>query len=206
MIEFLTSLLVIITAFYAWATNRILKANERVVEAMREQSEVTYRPYLTVTLCLEPDNPMFYLRIANRGKTAAIDLRLTLDRSFFKFGERSESSDLASYAAFNQPIDSFSPEAEIVFGLAQDSVLFEDGADRTTCPTTFTVTASYKFGETWVEERHVVDLRPYSDANVPQDPIVRKLKSINETLRKFTGALKRAPNNSFKPTPLRGAT
>lgn len=191
MIEFLTSLLVAITAFYAWATYRILKANERVVEAMREQSEAVYRPYVTVTLRLEPDNPIFYLRIANLGKTPATDLRLSIDRSFFKFGERSEGKDLSSFTAFNQPIDSLPPESEIVFGLAQGFVVFADGADPTTCPTTFTVTATYKFGAKQVEERHVIDLRPYLGADVPQDPIIRKLKAINDTLGKLTGAVKR---------------
>ncbi len=68
MIAFLTGLLVLITGFYAWATYRILKANELVVEAMREQSEATYRPYVTAGVYLEPDNPIFYLRIANTGK------------------------------------------------------------------------------------------------------------------------------------------
>lgn len=193
MIEILTALLVVITGFYAWVTYRILKANERVVEAMREQSEAAFRPYVTVTPFVEPDNPNFYLRIANLGKTAATDLRLTIDRSFFKFGRRSEGDDLASFAAFNQPIDSFPPDSEIVFGLAQSFVVFADGADPTTCPTTFTVTANYKFGQKQVEERHIIDLRPYKQADVPQDPVIRKLKAINESIGKLTEAFKSAP-------------
>jgi hypothetical protein len=193
VIEFLTALLVVITSFYAWVTYRILKANERVVEAMREQSEAAYRPYVTVTPFLEPDNPIFFLRIANLGKTAATDLRLAIDRSFFKFGERSERNDLASFAAFNQPIDSLPPDSEIVFGLAQGFVVFADGADPTTCPTTFTVTASYRFGSKQVEERHIIDLRPYLHADVPQDPVIRKLKAINDSIGKLTGAVKSAP-------------
>lgn len=186
MIEFLTALLVVITGIYAWVTYRILKANERVVEAMGEQSEATYRPYVTVTPFLEPDNPIFFLRIANLGKTAANELRLSLDRSFFQFGERSERHDLASFAVFNHPIGSLPPGSEMIFGLAQGFVVFAAGADPSTCPTTFTVTASYKFGSRQVEERHVVDLRPYRNAHVPQDPVIRKLKSI-------------------KPNPLRGS-
>lgn len=193
MIEFLTALLVLITGFYAWATYRILKANELVVEAMLEQSEATYRPYVTVGLFLEPDNPIFYLRIANLGKTAATDLRLAIDRSFFKFGERSERNDLASFAAFNQPIDSLPPESEIIFGLAQGFVVFADGADPTTCPTTFTVTTTYRFGAKQAEERHVIDLRPYLHADIPQDPVIRKLKAINDSLGKLTGVVKRPP-------------
>ena len=191
MIVILTALLVLITGFYAWATYRILKANELVVESMREQTEATYRPYVTVGLFLEPDNPIFYLRIANLGKTAATDLRLAIDRSFFKFGERSESHDLASFAAFNQPIDSLPPGSEIIFGLAQGFVVFAEGADPSTCPTTFTVTANYRFGAKQTEERHTIDLRPYLHADVPQDPVIRKLKTINDSLGKLTEIVKR---------------
>lgn len=191
--EFLTALLVVITGFYAWVTYRILKANERVVEAMREQSEASYRPYVIVTPFLEPDNPIFYLRIANLGKTAATDLRLAIDRSFFSFGERSERNDLASFAAFNYPIDSLPPDSELVFSLAQSFVVFAEGADPTTCPTTFTVTARYKFGARHVEEHHIIDLKPYVNADVPEDPVIRKLKAINDSIGKLTGAVKSTP-------------
>lgn len=190
MIEFLTALLVIITAFYAWVTYRMLKANECVVDAMRAQSEAAYRPYVSVTPFLEPDNPIFYLRITNLGKTAAMDLRLTIDRPFFKYGERSAHSDLASFSAFNQAIDSLPPDSEIVFGLAQSFVVFAPDADPTICPATFTVTASYKFGEKSVDERHIIDLRPYLNADVPQDPFIRKLKAIDDSIGKLVGTIK----------------
>jgi len=189
VIEFLTAILVLITGFYAWVTYQILKANQRVVEAMREQSEATYRPYVIVMPFLEPDNPIFYLRVSNLGKTAANDLHLTMDQSFFKFGQRSAQNDLASFAAFNQTIDSLAPESAIVFGMAQGFVIFADGADPTTCPTTFTVTASYKFGSKQVEERHVIDLRPYRQADVPQDPVIRKLKAISDSIDKLAGTI-----------------
>lgn len=50
MIEFLTALLVIITAFYAWVTYKMLKANERVVETMRNEFEAMQRPYITMVI------------------------------------------------------------------------------------------------------------------------------------------------------------
>ena len=49
-IEVLTSLLVIITAFYAWVTFRIMKANERTVAAMHSQIESATRPYVALGL------------------------------------------------------------------------------------------------------------------------------------------------------------
>jgi hypothetical protein len=63
-IEILTSLLVIITGFYAWVTFRIMKANERTVAAMHSQIESATRPYIAVGLVTIPNSNMFYLRVA----------------------------------------------------------------------------------------------------------------------------------------------
>ncbi len=190
MIEFLTALLVVITGFYAWVTYRIQKANEHVVEAMREQSELIYCPYVTVAPFVEPGNKVFYLRIVNLGKTAASDLRLAIDRSFFMFGKRTEQYDLATYSAFNQPIDSLPPDSEIIFGLGLSFDIFAEDADPTTCPTTFTITATYKFGSKQVEERHFIDLRPYRNAEAYQDPLIRRLTEINKSIGELTKAIK----------------
>jgi hypothetical protein len=46
LIEILTTLLVAITGFYAWATLRILCANEQVISVMQEQSKAINRPYI----------------------------------------------------------------------------------------------------------------------------------------------------------------
>ncbi len=83
MIEFLTAALVFITAFYAYLTHRIAKANRQVVQVMREQSEALTRPYVTVAAVAQPGSPALYLRISNTGKTAAEQLRLELDRDFY---------------------------------------------------------------------------------------------------------------------------
>ncbi|WP_211003907.1 hypothetical protein [Rhodanobacter sp. B2A1Ga4] len=184
--EVLTGLLVLITGFYAWVTFKMLRANERVVAAMSEQTEAAYRPYVTVTPFLEPDNPIFYLRIANVGKTAALDLRLTLDKSFFKFGQ--PAKDIAKFSVFTNQIDAFPAGSEIVFALAQSFVVFVNDGNNPQCPTTFSVGAQYRHGAKAVDETHLIDLRPYLNADVPQDPYVRKLKDINETLAKIAAA------------------
>ncbi len=58
---------------------------------------------------LEPDNPIFYLRISNVGKTAANDLKLSLDKPFYPFGEKKEDNNLAECFAFKNVITSFPP-------------------------------------------------------------------------------------------------
>lgn len=184
MIEFLTGVLVLITGFYAWATFRILRANERVVQVMNEQSDAMTRPYLTISPFLEPDNPIFYLRIANVGRTAARNLRLHMDKSFHKFGDASKSHDIATFTAFNAPIDAFAPGATIVFSLAQGFVIFAQGADPEKVPQKFVVTAEYEYGlDRRVAEKHIVDLHPYLNSDVPQDALIRKMSELIKVLK-----------------------
>jgi len=117
-IDILTGLLVLITGFYAWATFRILKANERVVEVMHSQSEAMTRPYVTVTPFIEVGSPVFCLKIRNAGKTAANCVRLSLDKDFYRFGEKGKDRNLAELPAFSNEIDALSPNEEIIFTLA----------------------------------------------------------------------------------------
>ncbi len=193
IIEWLTAALVAITAFYAWATYKILRANEKVVEAMNEQAVAVGRPYVVVAPVLEVDNPIFYLRISNTGKTAAEKLELKIDKSFFKFGEKGASKNLASFTAFNQPIGSFPPGAEITFSLAQGFKVFEGSSENPDMPHTFSITAKYEFGGRQVEEVNRVDLRPYLGADVPQDAYIRKLKEMSESLKKMAASASKAP-------------
>lgn len=193
VIDYLTGALVIITGFYAWATFRILRANEKVVEVMHEQAEAVTRPYVSVAPVLEPDNPIFYLRISNAGKTSANNLKLTIDKSFHKFGEKSGESDLASFAAFNQVIESFPPGAEIVFSLAQSFKLFGEDADKDLLPHSFTITAEYSYENKTVVENNIIDLKAYYGANIPQDPYVRKLKDISKALEKVADNVQKKP-------------
>lgn len=193
VIDYLTGALVLITGFYAWATFRMLRANEKVVEVMHEQAEAVTRPYVSVAPMLEPDNPIFYLRISNTGKTAANKLKLTIDKSFHKFGEKSGESDLATFAAFNQVIESFPPGAEITFALAQSFVLFAEDTDKEILPHSFTITAEYSYEKKTVKENNIIDLKAYFGADIPQDPYIRKLKDINKAIEKVATNVAKKP-------------
>jgi len=88
VIEYLTAILAFITAIYAYLTHRMAKASEASVEAMRDQSEAMLRPYIIAVLFIRPHTPFLYLRVKNTGRMGAQNLRLTLDRDFFQFGEK----------------------------------------------------------------------------------------------------------------------
>ena len=188
-IEILTGLLVLITGFYAWATFHILKANERVVEVMKSQSEAMTRPYLTVTPFIEVGSPVFCLKIKNTGKTAANRLRLSLDKDFYRFGEKGKDKNLAELPAFCNEIDALNPNEEITFSLALAPAFFNEKADESLTPSQFTVTARYSFGEKTFEEAHMVDLRSYFMADVPQDIHAKELKDIRTEIAKVADAI-----------------
>ena len=81
IIILLTTVLVSITGYYARVTHKMLKF-------MQRQSEAITRPYLTINVFSEPHGVLYYLRIANTGRTGASNVRLTLDRDFYQLGAR----------------------------------------------------------------------------------------------------------------------
>lgn len=184
MIELLTAILVITTGFYAWITFRILKANEKVVEEMRNQQEAVLRPYISIAPVIFPENSIVFLKVKNSGLTAAQNLRLSLDRDFYQFGDKKEESNLRSLSAFREPIDSFVPGSEMLFYLAQTFVIFGEKADAHRTPTIFTITVEYEYQRKKVTEKNVLDLRPYLGSALPHDPIVKQLKKLIETIEK----------------------
>jgi hypothetical protein len=184
MIELLTAILVIITGFYAWVTFKMLKANENVLLEMQTQREDLIRPYVDISISMFPDNPIFYLKIINSGKTAASNLKLTLDRDFFKVGEQKESNNLRNFNVFNNSINSFSPNTEILLMLAQGFKVFADDANEAILPKRFSITASYQYGNSSVTEETNIDLTPYLNSLQPYDSVVTKLKEIKQAIEK----------------------
>jgi hypothetical protein len=184
MIEILTALLVVITGIYAWLTFRILKANERIVEKMHDQQEAMYRPYVSISPVVYPENPIAFLKIQNTGLTAANNLRLTLDKDFFQFGDKKEDRNLKTHSAFKDQINSLVPGAEIYFYLAQSFVIFGEKGGEGLTPPVFSITAEYEYLGKKVSEKNVIDLCPYLGAANPHDPLVRQLKNIKEAIEK----------------------
>ena len=184
MIEILTAILVIVTTFYAWVTFKILKANESVLHEMKVQHESLFRPYISISPVIYTDNPIFFLKIANTGRTAADKLRLSIDKDFYQFGKKEEDRNLRKHSAFSKQIDSFVPDAHMLFYLAQGFVVFGEDAKEDITPSIFTVTAKYEYSGQEVEEKTVIDLRPYPNSAIPHDPIVAKLKDIKDSIDK----------------------
>ena len=184
IMEFLTAILVLITAIYAYLTHRMAKASEASVEAMRLQTASMLRPYISISPFIRPQACCLYLRIVNTGRSGAQNLRLTLDRDFYQWGENKEENNIGKLNAFSFPIDSFPPGSELLFALGQAWVLFAENANSAITPLQFNVTATYEFLEKTVDELTRIDLRPYLRTEGEHDPIVEELEMIRKVLEK----------------------
>jgi len=186
-IDYLTAMLVLVTAIYAYLTYKMAKSSEASVAAMREQSEAMLRPYVGVIPYIRPNTTVLYLRIENAGRMTAENLRLSMDKDFFQFGEaKRPDRNLRMKAAFVEPIQSLPPGGKLIFALAQGFVIFAPNANESIVPQQFTVTVEYEFAQKQVKETHHVDLRPYIGSEEESNPIVEEL----EKLRKAVEALK----------------
>ncbi len=184
-IEYLTAILVFITAIYAYLTHRMTKASEASVIAMLEQSEALVRPYITVQPFVRAHTSFLYLRIKNSGRTGAENLHLSIDCDFFKFGkvDRPENN-LRNLSAFSVPINSFPPETELLFALGQSWVIFGDETESKNCPTQFKITATFMFGQKKFVESHQIDLRLFLGSEGERDPLVDEVEKIRKFIEK----------------------
>ena len=178
--DWLTLALVVITAFYAWATLKILCANEAMVSTMRYQQNAAMRPYILVSTSVRTGTQLLYLSIKNVGKTAALGLKLSLDKSFYQLGEKREERNIANSAAFSRVIDSLPPDGQLLFLLGNGPTLYSSSNTEELSPLLFQVTAKYMSGSNSISETSTVDLRPYINTDVPHDPIVEELGKLRE--------------------------
>ncbi len=189
--DWLTLALVLITAFYAWATLQILRANQAMVSTMREQQNAAMRPYILISTSVRTGTQLLYLSIKNVGKTAALNLKLSLDKSFYQLGEKREERNIANSAAFSRVIDSLPPDGQLLFLLGNGPTLYGGSNTEELSPLQFQVTANYMAGSESISETSIVDLRPYINTEVPYDPIVEELGKLREEFKKLSKALEK---------------
>jgi hypothetical protein len=183
--DILTGLLVLVTAFYAWATLKILRANESVVRVMREQVEALNRPYVRIAPLVRTGTQMLELSIKNIGRSPANDLRLVLSHDFFQYGEGRPDRNLAKFSAFTEQIDSLPPDAELRFALGVGAGLLGSSADPELTPKVFAISATYGFGVTRYSESTSVDLRPFDLSLVTHDPVANEINKLRESIERL---------------------
>lgn len=186
VIDYLTAILVFITAIYSYLTHKMAKASEASVQVMREQSEVMLRPYVTISTFVRPHTTVLYLRIENTGRNAAENLRLSIDKDFFQFGQANQPDhNLRTKSAFLEPIHNLPPSGKLVFPLAQGFTIFAPEANPNHVPQQFTITATYRFGKKEFTEANRIDLRPYIGSEGELDPVVEELEKLRKVAEKW---------------------
>ena len=168
-----------ISLFVAIVTYQMVKANRETVAVMKAQLDASTRPYIQVTPVVRTMSTMLMLSVKNAGGSSATNLHLSLDKDFYFNAHTSEDDNLRSYTTFVHPIQSFSPQAEMVFYLGVGHNIFRD-SER--CPQQFTVRAQYEYQDKQVIESTTIDLQPFRKSANPVDPIVEQLEKMTEHL------------------------
>ena len=189
--DWFTLTLVLVTAFYAYATFKILRANEAMVKTMRDQQNAAMRPYIIISVNVRMGTQLLYLSIKNVGMTAAIDLRLSMDKNFYQLGEKREERNIANSVAFSQTINSLPPDGQFLFLLGNGTTLYSESNSEGLSPLLFTITANYRSTTDSYTETSVVDLRPYINTDAPYDPVVEELRSLRQEVTKLVKFLEK---------------
>jgi hypothetical protein len=215
--EFLTAILVLITAFYAYFTFRMMKATEKAViatnastNAINRQIEASLRPYIDFELKRYPNN-LIYMHIRNSGRIAATNLSLKLDRDFFPLGHHGKKN-LKEAFIFSNEVASLSPGTEITVGMLE---IGEIGKLEDVSPTRFKIVAKYTWAghNTPVVEDNEIDLSVFSGSGLIPKPdllyeiaaATNNLSNLENRLRNIQKILEEMNNNKMQyPKKLSG--
>lgn len=182
-IEYLTFLLVLITAMYAFFTFKILNANQNSVLAMQEQIEASTRPYVSIRISMQVEEPFFYLNIENIGKTAAKNLKLSIDKDFYQYGEKSEEKNIKNFPIFNELINEFTASTHLFYPLINSAVILNDEADTKLVPRKFKIMAEYSYStKKNVVEEFNFDLSVYQNCIALKDPLVTAINVVSKNI------------------------
>ena len=179
----LTLVLVAITAYYAYVTARMAKSAEASVCLMKEQADAITRPYVTLSLVKQPNDPSIHLRIENTGQTAAENLTLSLGSECETITNLDGMKRLRESHLFTQTTATFPPHSPVLFLIGCGASL-HGGDDKKYPQETFTITAKYSFAGRTVSEATIVDVNQYSETILATDPVVYALNKIKGEIAK----------------------
>lgn len=181
--EVWTVVLVFITAVYAFATFRILRANQAAVKAMHDQTAALLRPYVSAEVTARPGTTLMQLVVRNTGRSAAEVLRMSIDRPLHQQldGRKQNLQDLPLFAGKEPMALAAGAELQHLIGIGHK--LFNEAGVHG-MPESFVVSAQYSFGGRTYDERHTIDVRPLIHTAVMHDPIATAITDSTEKLVK----------------------
>ena len=151
------------------------------MNAMREQTDAQFRPYVVASVGTQIGTTLLILEIQNTGKSAATDLTLRMNKAFY-FNGNINAENIAALPAFTQLIEALAPGARLQFVLGIGHTLFSNGITEGVAPKVFTVKAEYGFAVKRFSEQHIIDLRPLLHTVRIDDPIATEIKALRESV------------------------
>lgn len=173
-------ILVLVTGAYVYLTWRIAKANQGMLDNIREQYRDSLRPVVFPSLQVR-NQVVLTLVITNSGRSPAYRVRIGLDRDFFQFAEAGRN--IRDFPVFNQEIPVLAPGAELPIDLAQGFNLNKEHEGRNITPSKFNVTVSYASRDQEFAETVPIDIGPYFETH--------HSKSIGEWLGEIEKQIKK---------------
>jgi len=153
---------------------------------MRKERIAYSRPYINVRTYTR-DRAIECLLIKNVGKTAAINVKLDLNRDLFQYGD--VTRNIRTYPIFRREIRSIPPSTEYHVDLAQYQLFHENTRDDNIVPVSFEITARYSFRSIFrlrtVMEKTDIDMVPTYLTQVPPGDVPSELKMLNDNLKKI---------------------
>ncbi len=183
---FLTFILVVVTAVYVFFTFKILQENQKAIRVMEAQLEASTRPYIVIKTFSVHESQMILLSISNIGKSAAEELKLQIDKDFYRYGKSEEDFNLKELNLFKNTTEHFQPGTELVYYLVDAEELFKKPNNINKTPLQFTITAEYKYlGKNFIEKT-IIDLTQNRDVAMNYDPFIGNLKKIADSVEKIS--------------------
>jgi hypothetical protein len=172
--------LVVVTGLYVFLTYQIAHANSKMAQHLVDQQEEMSRPIIAANIEIR-SQVLLVLVIRNVGRTVASNVRMSLDRDFFRFGQ-TESGNLRNLSIFQKESFTLAPGDLLRFDLAQGFVIFADDADESLVPKTFEIEIEYVSLRKPYKETIAVDLKPYQMTNWPKSELALEIESLAKVL------------------------
>lgn len=188
-IDVLTGLLVLITAIYAALTYSIARSNRAMVEKAGEQIEYQSRPTISVNI-VSRHKTVISLQFTNRGNSNATNVRISIDKPFYRFGEKAPGRNIQEYYIFSHPIACIAPGDKVTIDLSQGFNINKEVEGENITPDNFTVNVKYDSPVKSYDEKTFIDIRPYFQSFAGEYE-VEELIGIKKQLQSIAKSLER---------------
>lgn len=152
-----------------------------MVIEVQKQIEVQTRPIISFNIEIH-HHTIFVVRIWNNGSSPAVNLKLSIDKDFYRFGEiKGESKNIADMYIFKNILPTLAPRDGFWIDLCTGPEVGKELNGKIITPDKFTIEASYSYGERKYTEHFAVDLRAYFYTS-GQKRIPEQLEKIAKSL------------------------